>query len=116
MLINLGKVNFAFLLTLTSNKMKYLNKRVTVDPMFSASDWQLYTFLDDPEKAQKSKEATLALNKALKKAVNKKNSNRADVALAVRKVMWKYSDCGARDTESWYLVLDILDEIYGPTF
>jgi hypothetical protein len=99
-----------------SNVMKYLNKRVMIDPMFSASEWQLYSSSDDPEMAQKSKGAAIALNIALKKAVNKKGATRSSVAAAMRKIMLKYSDCGARDTEPWYLVSDILDDIYGPTF
>lgn len=110
-----GKINIASLLTL-SNIMKELNKRVTINPVFSASDWQLYSFSDDPEKAQKSKEAAAALNATLKKAVNKKDSKRAAVVFAMRKVMIEYSDCGARDTEPWDFLIDILDEIYGPTF
>ena len=85
-----------------------------INPVFSVSEWQLYSFSDDPEKAQKSKEAAVALNKTLSKAVNKEGSTRYSVALAMRKIMLKYSDSGARDTEPWYFVLDILDDVYGP--
>lgn len=96
--------------------MKNLNKRVTIDPKFSADEWELYSFSDDPGRAQKLKEAAVALNKALKTAVNKKGSTRVDVDIATRKVMLKYSDCGARDIETLNFVFDILDEIYGPSF
>jgi uncharacterized protein with ATP-grasp and redox domains len=97
-----------------NNVMKYLNKRVMINPVFSVSEWQLYSFSDNPEKAQKSKEAAIALNKALRKAVNKEGSTRSTVALAIRKNMLEYSNCGARDTEPWDFLLDILDDVYGP--
>ena len=95
---------------------KKLNKRIKVYPEFTVSDWQLYSFSDDSEKALKSIEAALALNKTLSKAVNAVGSTRTRVALVMRKVMMKYSDYGARDTEPWDFLIDVLDEIYGPIF
>jgi hypothetical protein len=94
--------------------MKKLNKtvKINIDPKFSASDWQLYSFRDDPAMREMSKAAAKAINRALKIVVAVEASR--DVAFeTVYNVMSKYSGCGATDTEPRGMLLDILNDIYG---
>lgn len=101
--------------------MKNLNKTITIkiDPKLTVSDWQLYSFSDEPKMAARSKLAAWALNTALMNAVNNMDTSLPEVDQwntaykAVKLVMNLYSECGAEDTEPRYVLCDILDELYG---
>ena len=96
--------------------MKNLNKSVKIDPKFTAAEWQLYSFRDDPIKAGGVPLVAIALNKALKTAVNKAGSDRKSAWKDVYAHLGKYAEYGASDTEHRDFLLDILGEIYGPSF
>jgi len=93
--------------------MKKLNKQIKINPEFTAFDWQLYSFINEPEK---SKEVADNLNEALKKAVNKKGSTRGSVMLAMHQSTIKFAEYGAFGLPTKYFIMDILCEIYGPSF
>ena len=93
--------------------MKKLNKtvKIVINPKFTAADWQLYSFRYDPAQRETSKVAAKEINRALKVAVNKGKPR--DITYdTVYKVMDKYSDQGATDSEPRDMLLDILDDIY----
>jgi hypothetical protein len=92
--------------------MKKLNLQVKITPKFTAEDWQLYSFSDEPENAKLSREAARAINAALKKAVNSGTLQPKEVFDTVYIVMDKYSVCGATDTESRGFLHEILEHIY----
>jgi hypothetical protein len=94
--------------------MKKLNRLVKVYPEFAPSEWRLYPSSESSEGTQKLNEAAIALNKALRDAVNKKGSTRSSVAIAMRKILSNYSEFGGQEIELWHFLLDILDIVYGP--
>lgn len=86
--------------------MKRLNMSITIDPAFTAEDWQLYTSSMDCVPAANS------LNKALKEAVNS-GANREDVEKLVNKEMNRLRNFGAIDSEPRWFLEDVLDQIFG---
>jgi len=98
--------------------MKNLNKTIKIDPKFTAAEWQLRSFRDNPAKTAVVSLSVIALdlNKALKTAVNKAGSTRQSVWKDVYSRFGKYAEYGASNIESRSFLVDILTDIYGPSF
>ena len=94
----------------------------------TASDWQLYTYSDDEEMSKeraRSKRRGESLSKRLTKLVTKAQAELAEnpafsehklavrVRDAMHKLMDKYADDGAQDTEPQCVLVDELEGVFG---
>jgi hypothetical protein len=84
--------------------------RKVENPGLTADEWDLYTH--EPALQARAEEAAYALNNAFTDAVNS-GLDRNAVAIAVEKVMDKYANTGAYDTEPRYVLETLLKKVFG---
>lgn len=88
--------------------MRYtLNKTVHIDPKLSANEWQLYSSMEGVKSVARD------LNRRLKKLVNAKDSTRSVVEKEMMAFMYTYATYGAYDSEPRWVLMDIMDDVYG---
>jgi hypothetical protein len=86
--------------------MKRLNLKPTIDPVFTAEEWQLFTCSMDCTGPAGE------LNYNLKWAINS-GLTRRDAEKHMGEIMRKLSDFGACDSEPIWFLEPIMDKIYG---
>lgn len=88
-----------------ASKLNMTRVVTTIDPQFTAQDLQLY-------KNEKSDECAAAINHVLKVSVNSGHDRRATL-YALGQVLHTYRECGATDTEPYWVIREAIDAIFG---
>ncbi len=82
-----------------------LNKRVLVDARLTPDDWDLYTREPEVERVAEN------LNKRFSECVNA-GMSREDTFRKMEQEMFFFKAWGASDTEPFYVLGKLLDEVY----
>lgn len=84
---------------------KKINKRITVDVKLTSDDWDLYTSEQEVERVAEN------LNKRFNECVNA-NMTREETQRKMEQEMLLFKAWGASDTEPYYVLSILLDEVY----
>jgi hypothetical protein len=82
-----------------------INKRVTAEAKLTPDDWDLYTSMPEIERVAEN------LNKRFNECVNG-NMSRDETRRKMEQEMFLFKAWGASDTEPFYVLEKLLDEVY----